>query len=1134
MTTSPLYNINQQFAYGELPKNTDQIKVMCAADAAFIDAKTKLLLAIKSAIKEGRPIDHPVVSFNGNFNGTPDAKTFKGSNGLVRAARRCDPADVTASMKTLAELPYVAAVFQHSPGFIDFLISVDPDQIKTAEDFRYAQQSLAQSCLGGWVCDLDLTVDLRKATGWIFKSKWDPIQIPKPMVQPVLPAAAATPTIVTTPVVEFEIPELSAKLEAHEQVAGIEVTEQSTQFPIRPEGDFITILEARPGKTATKTFTPDEVRSYDAGAYFRVSYNPVNGIESIAGVLVRIQNESGKFAIRGALKPLDQIPPNDNKGNPTIVDGRLVRQQSTFKDVSHHWGMVDVDGYEPDGIDPVQNPEAAVEQFISNNMPSCFHDVSFYWQLSSSAGQPGNERKLKAHIWFWLSQGLTSNQLREWAASINEGRDKADWIDKSVFATVQPHYTANPIFEGVSDPVPSRSGLALRANSEVDLVLSSETLRVAQAATDRVGMKLADPRKKIGLIGKFHRVFTVEQVLERFLQEEFEFAGGDNRRLNWLKDGDTGAEGAFIGSDRMHITNVHDKAPSSGIALNLFDVVRVYKFGHLDQGVPDETKPQDRPSFKAALDWAKGLPEMQDAIESKYLEQAEEIKTGIVASITKILRPNPEIKELISEAIKTAQIAQIIRGSFWNANVKAVFMLHDDGDGHDNVIQCSAQDFGGFCDKNFGAICNHAIIDVLAEEAKVAKGDRTAIRNIPKEAVLLHLKMHNQRNALEYKVDPFALDNGRMEILDSKARAVLRLHYFNETPFNEEIINDFREHFPELDEVLNFIAHARFAHDRKKAFLWLWAPSDWGKNLFMSVLKDLEASVEISVKEIEAALEGKPVGLKPEAFTRALALVVDEFKTVRSELKQLQSEMSLAPKFQMSSKVELFAKIFMSAESVDSLVSSSGVEDQFANRMAMIKGIGAIESREVFVKYGKAKYQKSLVGYAAKFFNARFSALIDLGLEEANRIADDFITRFNLKYGLKEHFGVISDDIGRIAEEIIEGFVREQSIHYSSNMFKITTESDLPFGVNKDCLIMKRPQLLINKYIEANYTHSEKPMLLKKSKDILKAMTADADLSNKPIKCKITDKSIKGIRVKQIHSADEKRLFEFLRNHHWM
>lgn len=141
--------------------------------------------------------------------------------------------------------------------------------------------------------------------------------------------------------------------------------------------------------------------------------------------------------------------------------------------------------------------------------------------------------------------------------------------------------------------------------------------------------------------------------------------------------------------------------------------------------------------------------------------------------------------------------------------------------------------------------------------------------------ILDHIKYHNQRESVEWRVDMFATES-RLELLEDKARIVLthRPFDFDGTP-DDKVVEDYKEHFPRFDEFLTFLVMSRFALDRKKAYLWLLADSDWGKGFLVNgILKELNARVETSVREIEAMFEGKPVGRSPEEFKRAFALVV--------------------------------------------------------------------------------------------------------------------------------------------------------------------------------------------------------------------------------------------------------------------
>lgn len=80
--------------------------------------------------------------------------------------------------------------------------------------------------------------------------------------------------------------------------------------------------------------------------------------------------------------------------------------------------MVDIDKYEPDFDDPVNDPVNAIRDYLDRLMPPCFKDASFHWQLSSSAGMPGKTHILKAHVWFWSETPRHPAQMYAWAKQV--------------------------------------------------------------------------------------------------------------------------------------------------------------------------------------------------------------------------------------------------------------------------------------------------------------------------------------------------------------------------------------------------------------------------------------------------------------------------------------------------------------------------------------------------------------------------------------------------------------------------------------------------------------------------------------------------------------------------------------------
>jgi hypothetical protein len=194
------------------------------------------------------------------------------------------------------------------------------------------------------------------------------------------------------------------------------------------------------------------------------------------------------------------------------------------------------------------------------------------------------------------------------------------------------------------------------------------------------------------------------------------------------------------------------------------------------------------------------------------------------------------------------------------------------------------------------------------------------------------------------------------------------------------------------------------------------AESDWGKGFLLGVLREIGISVEMSVREIEALFEGKPIGRSPTDFVRAFVLVIDEFKAVKSEIKQLQSTIPLAPKFQMVSDVEVFLKLFTSAERVRSLVGEHGVEDQFANRFSLIEKSGSIEVREVFGR-DKDYYHRVVTAHVAKEINRIVRSYIDMGSDDAAKRGREVLDSFIADHGIARSYGKLSDSQGDIAAE---------------------------------------------------------------------------------------------------------------------
>lgn len=470
--------------------------------------------------------------------------------------------------------------------------------------------------------------------------------------------------------------------------------------------------------------------------------------------------------------------------------------------------------------------------------------------------------------------------------------------------------------------------------------------------------------------------------------------------------------------------------------------------------------------------------------------EAQELADRIKAQLLEALQIHPDDEAAAGFQADASAISRMINGAFWSGSQGKMFMLNHE----QSLVRFVANDAFKFLSRTFGSILDRDAIAKHVEDMDFggqegSNEDQKRRRKFIGEClaiaagiILDHIKYHNQRESVEWRVDMFATES-RLELLEDKARIVLthRPFDFDGTP-DDKVVEDYKEHFPRFDEFLTFLVMSRFALDRKKAYLWLLADSDWGKGFLVNgILKELNARVETSVREIEAMFEGKPVGRSPEEFKRAFALVVDEFKSVKSEIKQLQSEISLAPKHQLTSSVEIFAKVFMSAESVASLVTESGVEDQFANRMSIFVENGTIEDREMFNTVGKPRYLTSLVAYAAGFMNAKIEGMQAMGRTDAQTEAERWLNGFIGRHGLDTVFERFSDSLPRVAQDVIDW------LHGDTARLGDALLRDSSTGTWH----LKRARVIVGQYLEEHFDRSEIGAYSKRKDEILRAMSAD-------------------------------------------
>jgi hypothetical protein len=448
-------------------------------------------------------------------------------------------------------------------------------------------------------------------------------------------------------------------------------------------------------------------------------------------------------------------------------------------------------------------------------------------------------------------------------------------------------------------------------------------------------------------------------------------------------------------------------------------------------------------------------------------------------------------------AVDAERVGKMIGRSFWSASQSKLHFLNREG----HLVKFTQSEGWKFLLATFGSPVGAD--EIAAWLSQVIPKDRQAaeksLRAAIRAPVMDHILLYRQRDMIAWAVDMFATHEVFV-LRENDAQIVLPHIPWTSGPIEMLYIDDFRTHWPDVDQVLKFIIDARFAGDRKKAYLWWQADSDFGKGLFTGLLKDLGLVVETSTKEIEKVMEGQPVGLSADNFKRAIVLLVDEFKSVKSELKQLQNEIELSPKNQLRQRAAIYTKLFMSAENVASLVTSHGVEDQFANRMSLIQNSGRIDDRQLFAA-NKSAYAVSLRNWIGLTLNQHVEEYRELGSSEAVTVADAAVTEFHANRGVGKQLGRVSESLQEIAEAFREAMLDKQH-NFSPDIVDLT----------KGGIGLLRPRKLFEEWLGDNYDQSERMTFVKKAKVVLTLASRDGE-----VKARLTSdrKSVKCLLLKE-------------------
>lgn len=181
-----------------------------------------------------------------------------------------------------------------------------------------------------------------------------------------------------------------------------------------------------------------------------------------------------------------------------------------------------------------------------------------------------------------------------------------DYFDKTTFDVHRLMYMpscskdAKPILEIVD-------GDAL----EVDKVLAEyenwkDPLEWPRHQDDKIKRQVAarmeNPREKVGVVGSFCKAYTISEAISTFLSDVYEPV--DDSLTRYTHIGSSSHGGVVVYDEDTFAYSHHETDPISGREVNSFDLVRLNKFGKLDDNVSEKTNITKRPSYLAMMRFA--------------------------------------------------------------------------------------------------------------------------------------------------------------------------------------------------------------------------------------------------------------------------------------------------------------------------------------------------------------------------------------------------------------------------------------------------------------------------------------------------------------------------------------------------
>lgn len=146
-----------------------------------------------------------------------------------------------------------------------------------------------------------------------------------------------------------------------------------------------------------------------------------------------------------------------------------------------------------------------------------------------------------------------------------------------------------------------------------------ESSRVQQKR-QKLADKQGDPLEKPGVIGAFCRTYSIEEVIDTFLSEVYEECG--EGRYTYIPGSTAG--GLVVYDNGKFVYSHHGTDPIGGQLVNAFDLLRIHKYGELDEDTEPGTPTVKLPSYLSMQEFCLADEQVKVTLGTEKLANAQE------------------------------------------------------------------------------------------------------------------------------------------------------------------------------------------------------------------------------------------------------------------------------------------------------------------------------------------------------------------------------------------------------------------------------------------------------------------------------------------------------------------------------